>query len=181
MFKLKNSLVVLAGLTGLIGIITFVSPASGQGQGGNNQPPLNVNVVNMPTRTPIQFSASCFIIFGETDSECTLYTVPEGMRLVIEHVAVVSDNLVTGNAIRGTVLSQHEGSTLRHHLDLRAQAPVLGTLFVANHPILAFAGPGTSVRLSATVDQPQGPPGLGAFEALRGTLSGYLESMPSVP
>ena len=178
MFKLKNSLVALAGLTGLVGIITLVTPAAGQGQGGNNQHPLNVNVVNLPTRTPVQFSAFCSVSFPETNCESTLYTVPDGMRLVIEHVALVSDTLVTGNAIQASVLTQPEvGNTLSHHLDLRAQAPVEGTLFVANHPILAFAGPGKEIRLTAILDQPQGSPG-SSFNVLRGTLSGYLESIP---
>ena len=180
MFKLKNSLVVLAGLTGLIGVITFVSPASGQGQGGNNQAPLNVNVVNMPTRTPVHFPASCPIDEGgEISCVSTIFTVPEGMRLVIEHVALVSDTLPTGNAIRGRVASEYEGITVSHHLDLRAQAPVAGPLFVANYPMLAFAGPGTIIRLSAQIDQPlPGTPGTGIRNVLRGTLSGYLESMP---
>jgi hypothetical protein len=48
MSKIKNSLVVFARLSLVIGLIALITPTRTQGQRGN-QPPLNVNVVNAPT------------------------------------------------------------------------------------------------------------------------------------
>jgi hypothetical protein len=93
MKKIKNSLVVLLGIFALISLATLLVPSltQGQGQGGGNQSPLNVNVVNTPlpvrdveNRAIEPFRAST------AESGATLVTVPEGKLLVIE--------LVTGAA-----------------------------------------------------------------------------------
>jgi hypothetical protein len=60
---------------------------------------------------------------------------------------------------------------------MRLQAPVNGRFFVANHPQLAFADPGTDVTLTVTLDEPHGG-GSGFFTVLRGTISGHLETVP---
>jgi hypothetical protein len=49
----------------------------------------------------VQIKVSVFINFGEIIGEADVYTVPAGKRLVIEHVALESETVNTGNAVRG--------------------------------------------------------------------------------
>ena len=187
MKKFKNSLIALTGLTSIIGLIALVTPISGRGQGSDAPPTRDVNVVNtvanpalvrdvgVPLRTPVQISVNVLIHGPELSAEEEVYTVPEGKRLVIEHAALVCDTLDPGNAVRGSVLSNFEGLS-SHPLDVNLQLPVDGPLFIVNHPMLAFARAGSTVRMSVRVDQPEGSPG-SSFSALRGTLSGYLETV----
>lgn len=127
-------------------------------------------------RTPVQINVNVFISFGETSRISDIYTVPEGKRLVIQHVALKCDTLGVGNAVRGSVLTQFANDDFSHEFAVNAQPSVDGPLFVANHPMLAFADPGTRVQMHLTIDQAMGS-GSGAFSGLRGTLSGYLESV----
>lgn len=49
MDRLKNSLIGIASLLALIGLIAVVTPTDSRGQGGNSiKPPQDVNVVNTP-------------------------------------------------------------------------------------------------------------------------------------
>ena len=194
---MKKSLLAFVGILGLIVVIALMTPTSGRGQGssGNAPPAQNVNVVNtpsvnvvnsasspalvrdvgVPVRTPVQIPVNVFMQFGETALLRDVYTVPEGKRLVIEHVSLLTDTLGPGNAVRGGLLTLFEGENSSHHFDVRAQTPVGGPLFVVNHPMLAFADPGTRVQMEATIEQAIGS-GSGGFSAFRGTLSGYLEN-----
>lgn len=196
MKKLKNSLIVFAGLMTMVGFIALTTPISGRGQANNAPPTRDVNVVNTPSvnvvntasspalvrdvgapvRTPVQIGVNVFISFGETSRLSDIYTVPEGKRLVIEHVALKCDTLDVGNAVRGSVLTQFASDDFSHEFALNAQPPVDGPLFVANHPMLAFADPGTRVQMDVSIDQAMGS-GSGGFSGLRGTFSGYLESV----
>ena len=192
MFSFKKSLVAVAGLAALVGLIALVMPASTQGQGGGNQQPLNVNVVNtesapafvrdvgVPLRTPVQIKVNTFIDYGAYIGVEEIYTVPAGKRLVIEHVALTSENLAAGNAVRATVVTHFGGEIFDHTLDVRAQAAVAfggGQLSLVNQQMLAFADAGTVVEVRAKVNAAQGS-GIGGYSALLGTLSGYLESVP---
>ena len=195
---MKNSLIAFVGLLALVGVIALITPASGRGQGStvSAQPTKDVNVVNTPSvnvvnpatspalvrdvgvplRTPVQIQVNVFMQFGETALLRDVYTVPEGKRLVIEHVALLTDTLGAGNAVRGSLLTQFQGEISSHHFDVRAQTPVDGPLFIVNHPMLAFADQGTRVQLDASIEQAIGS-GSGGFSAFRGTLSGYLENL----
>jgi len=140
--------------------------------------PANVRDVGVPLRTPVQIKVSVFINFGEIIGEANVYTVPAGKRLVIEHVALESETVNTGNAVRGTLSSRFGGQNFIHPFEVRPQAAkgLGGPLFVANHPLLAFADPGQAVRVTAEMNEPEGPSN-GFFNALTGTLSGYLEEV----
>ena len=190
MLMLKQSLIACGCLTALIGLIALVTPATSQGQDSGNQPTRDVNVVNpasapvlvrdvdVPLRTPVQIKVNTFISFGEQNGAEDVYIVPAGKRLVIEHVALESENLIlASNAVAGRLLTSFGGKVFSHPFDIRSQAPVDGVLFVVNHPMLAFADPDTTVSVLATVDEPQGI-GSGGYSALSGTLSGYLENVP---
>ena len=194
---MKNSLLAFVGILGLIVVIALMTPTPGRGQGssGNAPPAQNVNVVNtpsvnvvnsasspalvrdvgVPVRTPVQIPVNVFMQFGETALLRDVYTVPEGKRLVIEHVSLLTDTLGPGNAVRGSLSTLFQGESSSHHFDVRAQTPVAGPLFVVNHPMLAFADPGTRVQMEASIEQAVGS-GSGGFSAFRGTLSGYLEN-----
>jgi hypothetical protein len=197
MKKLKNSLIALAGLIAIVGLLALVTPISGRGQGNDAPPARDVNVVNTPSlnvvntatspalvrdvgvplRTPVQIEVNVFIPFGVTSDFKDIYVVPEGKRLVIEHVALRCNALGVGNAVRGSVITLFEHDDFIHEFAVNAQPSVDGPLFVANHPMLAFADPGTTVRMDVSVDEPIGSGSdTGGFTALRGTLSGYLEN-----
>lgn len=196
MKKLKNSLTVFAGLMVMTGLIALSGPISGRGQ-ANEAPARDVNVVNTPSvnvvntasspalvrdvgapvRTPVQIGVNVFISFGETSRLSDIYTVPEGKRLVIEHVALKCDTLAVGNAVRGSVSTRFANDDFSHEFAINMQPSVDGPLFVANHPMLAFADPGTRVQLSVSIDQAIGSGGSGGISGLRGTFSGYLETV----
>ena len=188
MFSFKKSLVAVISLLALVGLGALVTPNSTRGQG--NPHPLDVNVINptespVPVRDvnrslniPVQIRVNTFIHGGDTTGSEDVYTVPPGKRLVIEHVALESDNLDPGNAVRGHVFTRvATANPFSHPLDLRAQVSVDGPLFVANHPMLAYADAGFTVTVTAEVDQPQGSVSF-SFAALQGNLSGHLEDVP---
>ena len=52
MKKLRNSLMILAGYTAIVGLISLVTPMSGRGQGNGGPPTRDVNVVN-PATSPV--------------------------------------------------------------------------------------------------------------------------------
>ena len=196
MKKIKNSLIAFASLIAVVGLFALVTPTSGRGQPGNAPQTRDVNVVNTPSvnvvnttaspalvhdvgvplRTPVQIKLNVFINFPDKSALETIYIVPEGKRLVIEHVTLISDRLEVGNAVQGSLLARFGGDLFTHELSVSAQPPVDGPLFVVNHSMLAFADPGSSVQMSVRVDQDEGGAG-SSFSALRGTLSGYLENV----
>ncbi len=195
MRNLKNSLIAIVGLTALVGLICLVAPTSGRGQGPDAPPTRDVNVVNTPSvnivnpatspalvrdvgipiRAPVMIRVNLLLASDQTFGEADVYTVPEGKRLVIEHAALVNDTINVGNAVRTDLTTILNSELCSHPLDVREQDPVNGPLFVVNHPILAFGDPGTRVRVFVTLDQPIGG---ATVSAIRGTLSGYLESFP---
>jgi len=140
--------------------------------------PANVRDVDTPRRTPVQIKVNTFINFGEIVGEADIYTVPMGRRLVIEHAALESETVNAGNGIRATLSSRFAGESFIHPLDIRAQTAngLGGPLFVANHPLLAFVDPRQVLTVTAEVNEPKDG-GLGFYNALTGTLSGYLEEV----
>lgn len=93
MSKVKNSLVALAGLSLVIGLFTLITPARTQGQGGGNQQPLNVNVVNNPSVNvtdlyPAQPFQRELTLPASGEEVCV--SVPEGKGLIIELVTALA-------------------------------------------------------------------------------------------
>ena len=97
MKKLKNSLIVLAGFTAIVGLIALVTPMSGRGQANGVPPERDVNVVNPATspvlvrdvdsdREPFQKTQAILIFDGIQNIQEIAFAVPEGKRFVIEVV-----------------------------------------------------------------------------------------------
>src|SRR5215204_5485313 len=72
--------------------------------------PANVRDTGVPIRTPVQIQVNTSINTGEVVGDQLVYTVPAGKRLVIEHVAVFSDELAAGNTVRGFVRTRFGGT-----------------------------------------------------------------------
>jgi hypothetical protein len=107
--------------------------------------------------TPVQINGNVTIPFGGSFASKAVYSVPTDKRLVIEHVSLTSIAfVVASNNIKVDLGSKFEGATFVYPLDMRLQSPVNGRFFVANHPQLAFADPGTDVTLTVTLDEPHG-------------------------
>jgi hypothetical protein len=196
MKNLKNSLIAFASVMALVGLFALLTPTSGRGQPSDAPPPRDVNVVNTPSvnvvntatspalvrdvgvplRSPVQFSLNVSIHFPATTGEEDIYVVPDGKRLVIEHVSLICDTLEPGNAVRGRMLTNFGGGLFTHELTVTIQPTVGDQLFIVNHPMLAFADPGTKVHMVVRIDHAQGGPG-SSLSGLRGTVSGHLENL----
>ena len=118
--RFNKSLIALAGMLALIGLISLVTPLSSRGQGssGNAPPTQNVNVVNTsdnpvpvhnindPARQPIVAEISLTMPDGQHNSGGTIFTVPSGKLLVIEYVSART-TLPAGQSINGIGLNSH--------------------------------------------------------------------------
>jgi len=151
MSKIKNSLVVFAGLSLVIGLLALITPARSQGQDGANQHPLNVNVVNSPTVTVTDLYPAPF------QREMTLpnavpvcVSVPEDRGLIIELVTArtFSDSNL-GRFVLGMRATAGGGSPVTHNIPLQRQEDsVNGASFFIAQPLRAYADPGTELCFS---------------------------------
>lgn len=176
----------------LIPALSAAPQAEAQLLGGNLAP--NVNVVNAPNvniinqasapvpvrdvaaaaRQPVAFTLNVGMSFGTQRASCSNYTVPAGARLEIDHVSAASVVLLQGNTIQATYLTHTGASINQFYLDFHDQAyDPAQPLFVADHPQLAFADPGSTVQLCAILKSVQGS-GSGSFTALNAVFTGYL-------
>ena len=119
MFSFKKSLTALVGLLVLVVTLVALEPrvSRGQGNNANAPPPFDVKVINSPSepvpvtgtvsvsnlganplpvrdvdnpaRNPFQAQVLCTIQAGTSGKRCTITTVPQGKRLVIELVTVL--------------------------------------------------------------------------------------------
>lgn len=181
-----------AGAALLAAVLGAAPEASAQLLGGNLAP--NVNVVNTPgvsvvnpasapvpvrdvaveARQPVTFSLNVGMAFGTQRAACTNYTVPAATRLEIDHVSASSAVLLQGNTIQASYVTRNGTSLNQFYLDFHDQAfDPTQPLFIADHPQLAFADPGTTVELCAVLKTGQGS-GNGSFTALSAVFTGYL-------
>jgi hypothetical protein len=130
--------------------------------------PVPVVDVGAPAREP--FHAAAFIdVTGFLHDP--VYSVPPGMRAVIETVTV----LVTFPVSQGvggflSVQTELGGETADHYLVLTTQGTVLASeARTANHAVRLYADPGTQVFLNGAIQ---------AGSSLHLSLSGYLEEVP---
>jgi hypothetical protein len=100
MHSLKKSVITLAGMLALVGLVSVFTPlrSRGQGSSGNNPPAQSVTVVNTPdapvpvrdvdkqNRQPVSATVLISLQEGELFAENDLYQVPVGKLLVIEYV-----------------------------------------------------------------------------------------------
>lgn len=180
----------LIGLASILFLVALLIPL--QASAASDKEPVNVNVTNtaaqavpvrevgVTVRTPVVIKVNTLIYFGVRYGTETVYTVPAGKRLVIQHVAFESDNLWPGNSIKADVVTAVPGEAFVYPLDAHAQTMSAGDppRYVMNHPLLAFADAGAHVVVEAVVSNPQGNMEGDFFSAVRGTLSGYLETVP---
>jgi hypothetical protein len=96
MFSFKRSLIAFAGLSLAVALVALLTPSSTRGQGGGNQQPLNVNVVNTPAvrdadrpvRQPYSETLTRDFGSGDVSEDTEFITVPAGKALVIEHASL---------------------------------------------------------------------------------------------
>jgi hypothetical protein len=149
--------------------VTVVNPATA---------PLPVRDVAADARQPVTFSLNVGMSFGTQRAACSNYTVPSGARLEIDHVSASSVVLIQGNTIQASYVTRSGANINQFYLDFHDQAfDPAQPLFIADHPQLAFADPGTTVQLCAVLKTTQGS-GTGSFTALSAAFTGYLIPQP---
>src|SRR4030095_3855823 len=144
MSKVKNSLVLFAGLSLVIGLIGLRTPARTQGQGEGNEHPLNVNVVNTRTVKTTDFSpAQPFqreLIFTTATPAPVCVSVPAGRGLIIE--LVTARTFSTSNPLGHFVLGMRTtagGESMFHNIPLQRQEnDTNGAQFFIAQPLRAY-------------------------------------------
>lgn len=150
MSKLKNSFVAFAGLSLVIGSFALITPARPQGQGGGNQQPLNVNVVNSPSVNVTDlYPAQPFqreLTLPVSGAEACV-SVPEGKGLIIELVtarAYGPDAL--SHFVLGLRTTAGGGAPVSQSIVLEKQQTNIGsTLFAVTQTLRVYADSGSDV------------------------------------
>lgn len=177
MSKITNSLVAFAGLSLVIGLIALTTPTRTQGQGGGNQQPLNVNVVNAPTVKVTDLYPQPFQreLTLPSSGGTVCVSVPEGRALIIELVTAQASS--SSSALTHFVLGMNTtagGETpVDHSIVLQKQQTGINgeALLAVTQPLRAYADSGTDLCFRA-VDFDAGP--TTAFI----TFSGQLVNAP---
>ena len=184
MSKIKNSLVAFAGLSLVIGLVARITPTRTQGQGGGNQQPLNVNVINTanapvpvrdvenPAHDPIQVGLQKF------NPAVPNFTVPTGKRLVIEYVSAQISQ-TDCDFVRYSVTTTVQGVTQEHLFFLQVVGVGFTSpkIFGLSQQTRIYADPNTEVILGRSVDAMDS--GCGFSEPSPDlTISGYLVNAP---
>ncbi len=156
MSKLENSLVSFAGLSLVIGLIALTTPTGTQGQGGGNQQPLNVNVVNSPTVKVIEpYPAQPFQreLTLPSSGGTVCVSVPEGRGLIIELVTALasSPNTALTHFVLGMNTTAGGETPVDHRIVLQKQQTGIngGVLLAVTQPLRAYADSGTDVCFRA--------------------------------
>ena len=155
------------------------------------QAPANVNVINTPDNPvavrQVGEQRQLFQVGGVVQFQCATgvaersFEVPAGKRFVIEAVSFRNfGSLDPGDGIRAEITTTFEGIPRSRPLDFRQQLFGQNGVFVATHPLLAYADGGTQVTVNAFLSDPAdvfcGPSGTEVI--LRGFITGYLIEMP---
>ena len=140
----------------------------------------DVNIVNLPsTPVPVRevnnpaiqpFQAAGFYPFTGQGSGgvITLFTVPNGKRLVIEY-ATAQGQLPMGAKLQGFITTTVGGVTAEHQLVMIDQGVLAGSVvFAAAQPMRLYADPGTTVLADVGRDPFTGGGGVAV------TISGYF-------
>ena len=176
MSKLKNSFVAFAGLSLVIGSFALITPARPQGQGGGNQQPLNVNVVNSPSVNVTElYPAQPFqreLTLPVSGAEVCV-SVPEGKGLIIELVtARASGSEELDLYILGMRTRAGGETPVTHRIVLhQQQAGLNSSLLAVTQALRVYADSGSDVCFDA-VEFDAGP----TFALV--TFSGQLVSVP---
>jgi hypothetical protein len=185
MSKIKNSLVAFAGLSLVIGLIALITPTRTQGQGGANQQPLNVNVINttdapVPVRE-VENPAYDPIQVGLQEADPGVipnFTVPAGKRLVIEYVSAQVSQ-ANCDFVRYSLTTTVQGVSLEHLFFLQVVGLSVSStkMFGLSQQTRIYADPNTEVILKRRIDSTTGGCGFGVtLPQFR--ISGYLVNTP---
>lgn len=153
----------------------------------------NVSVVNPPSspvpirdvdnapREPFETGINLAIACGDIVADLS-FPVPQGKRLVIQHVALQSGQRVPlsgGNFVkRAEIKTNFGGDLVEHPLNLVPQASGASpTAFVADHPLLAYGDPNTQVEIEVELASPLCS-GSGFSQVLAGAVAGYVVDAP---
>lgn len=187
MYNFKNSLITLAGLLVLVGVIAAVTPFKGYGQQGTEAVTATsdvkvVNPANAPVLTleaPTQLlQREVGISFGNASivTDRILYTVPAGKKLVIENVSVLGTIPENQKLVLVTLRTTVNNITIEHPVPMQQQDeyPAAGTTYsLANASLQLYATAGTTIRVSAIRNS------TGGFTDVRVAISGYLVNAPN--
>lgn len=178
--KLNHS---LATATAILALVTLAAPALAQGQKGGDSPQ-NVEVVNTPERpvpvrdmdNPARQPIQRF--FVRTSSAAPEpYRVPDGKRLVIEHISGQVTSGATCTAIYGrvstTVVSDGTLVLASHRFPLSATP--LPSLAVFSHQVRLYADPNSNVTGNVIGRNGAETCTLDGFSIV---ISGYLVDVP---
>ncbi len=127
-----------------------------------------------PARHP--FQAACF---ASSEQYCTVATVPEGQRLLIQGGTVHAIiNPGPGSAVWASISTIANGSPVFHNVGMQDLGPTVGAFetphaYIAIVPFTLYADPGTEVRVFVRR-------GFVALESisLSASISGYTVSLP---
>ncbi len=148
--------------------------------------PLEVRDVSDGVKAVVQASADVTIVDGATDGLAAIYTVPEGKRLVIEHVSasgsIESQSVPDRNmlfaieTVAGGKSKWHALITSKDGAFSVVVSPEEFTTFVrftASQPMRIYADPGTKVYFHVSRSYIYGPTASAGM-----TISGYLADLP---
>jgi len=198
-YKLKNSLVALGGVSLLIGVIALVTPRPTQGQGGDTvgptkpvkvvntaaepvpvtgtinvgnfgDSPLPVRDVDSPGRQLVRAGESC----SGSGCSATVFTVPAGKRLVIEYASIEA-NIPLGKMARWQLLTNSSGiQNAEFNFPLTQPAVVFGaiTQVTAGQQVRFYAEAGDAVRMGGATNDSAQPSNYNF------AISGYLVDVP---
>ena len=142
--------------------------------------PQDVNVVNTPTVSDTDnpakqpFQATAFqnnIDAFAIGNVAIVGTVPQGKRLIIEHVSVLGTMASLQELVLASIEVTNSGHLLSHLLTITAQGSA-GSYYVSSQEVRLYADAGTTVFGSALRGGPFG------LWSIRFTISGYLVDAP---
>lgn len=166
MFKFKQSVLVFVGFSLVLGLIALFSSTTtrGQGGGGANQQPRNVNVLNVPARQA--FHAELPV------------QVPAGKRLVIEFFSAQATTAPDCKLLSLNVSTRLDDIGAVTHSFAPTYAVVSGGVQVLNrvtfsHSTQLYADPGGMIGVGSTTA------GFNCnLQISHSTISGYFVDMP---
>jgi len=181
--RIKNSLVSFLGLMALIVAASAVIPVNSQGQA--IQQPQEVTIINSAknpapvrdvdnARQPFQLTATNFVPKGDSGNVKTIFTVPDGKRLVIETISARAELALVDTPNRVEVLTKSELSTAFHEILVLKQGLNLNgqDVYVGTHYMRAYAEPGTDVVFQFTRSN------VGNDAPATVTITGYFVDLP---
>ncbi len=185
----------VAGMVGLVpGASVGIAPSSNTVK-VDSTAPVRVRDVDGAGRQPFRVNVGVTILGEQTRDVRNVFVVPEGKRLVVQHVALSTSGCVTEfdtslrvilfmaaadnatsfrNPINFVRQDYKEDPSL---IDCPATDPNPLPVLIANHPVLMYGEPGEVLGIATQVSRPIPIGGL-AGPAVFGSVTGYLVDIP---